>query len=323
MTGISRIDPAREDLPASTPPASAPTHDRIKERILARATDADTALESLLGATKERPADTSRSADSSELIHDYRVALRRLRSIVRLLDPAFSKKKMRAIADRIKAAAEITGDLRDEEVLRETLSDLSVESSVAEPLGRWMRGRARRENGQRVRVTRAIRETIPGQPASIRDALGDLRARLAAPPKRPLSDIELATHGLRRAMARVRERARDLDARDAAAMHRLRIAFKKLRYTLETIEGIVGPTGWEPRAAAVAAKMQKHLGRLHDLDEALVRMGRARGLEHEPRREVVQALEKERHKAGHKCEREAKSALAELDAMVSFMGEAT
>lgn len=323
MSDPPSVDPTASEVPTSTPAPPAPTHDRIKERILARVSDAELALESLLGATKAAPETSPGSADSSELIHDYRVALRRLRSIVRLLGPAFSKKKMRAIADRIKAAAEVTGDLRDEEVLRETLSDLSVESGAAEPLGRWMRGRARRENGQRTRVTRAIREAAPGQPASIREALADLRARLEAPPKRPLSDVDLATRGLDRAMHRVRERAHDLDAKDPVAMHRLRIAFKKLRYTIETIEGIVGTTGWETRAAAIAAKMQKHLGRLHDIDEALVRMGRARGLEHDPRREVVQALEKERHKAGHKSEREAKAALTELDDLLAFTSQAS
>lgn len=321
-------EPTKQAPPTDSPPSeetSAPGLEahRIKERILSRVTEAERALESLVGGTSEAARGTREERDSTELIHDYRVALRRLRSIVRLLDPAISKKKMRAFADRIKAAAEITGDLRDEEVLRETLGELAVEPSASEPLGRWMRGRARRENGQRTRVTRAIREARTGQPASIRETLADLRERLDAPPRRPLSDAELARRGLLRAMERVRDRSRDLDPKDGAAMHRLRIAFKKLRYTVETIEGILGTTGWEARAAALAAKMQKHLGRLHDLDEALVRMGRARGLEHDPRRAVVQALEKERHKAGNKCEREAKAAIEELESLLAFTKEAS
>jgi CHAD domain-containing protein len=59
-------------------------------------------------------------------------------------------------------------------------------------------------------------------------------------------------------------------------MHALRIAFKRLRYTAELLGPALGEGG--PVVAKSAARMQKRLGDLHDIDEALLRVARARGI---------------------------------------------
>src|SRR4051794_38610615 len=62
----------------------------------------------------------SEAADP-EAIHDFRVAIRRLRSVLRPVRPVYGRRRMRALAEGLKRVADATGTLRDEEVLRETL----------------------------------------------------------------------------------------------------------------------------------------------------------------------------------------------------------
>ena len=82
-------------------------------------------------------------------------------------------------------------------------------------------------------------------------------------------------------------------ASDAAAMHTLRIRYKRLRYTAELFARLLGE-----RAAGLAkgaARMQKRLGELHDLDEALDHASRrARSLTSPTRAAVTGALRRAR-----------------------------
>ena len=91
-------------------------------------------------------------------------------------------------------------------------------------------------------------------------------------------------------------------------MHKVRIAAKQLRYTAELFEG-VGETEWA-KIAKSAAKLQKRLGTLHDLDEAKLRMGRAYGLAKPAREAVLAALTRTRARVQKKCENEIPDELA-------------
>jgi CHAD domain-containing protein len=80
------------------------------------------------------------SADD-EAIHDLRVAIRRLRTMLKMARPLFGRWHAdvvrKAFADVMKA----TGDLRDEEVLEETLDGLSDHPAFTT----WVRARSARE----------------------------------------------------------------------------------------------------------------------------------------------------------------------------------
>jgi CHAD domain-containing protein len=315
--------PESERAPVGSEEAAAGPESELVRRILAKTDEAEAALRALLapdaGPDVAALSAAKRAERDRELVHDYRVALRRLRSILRLVAPAFGKKKVRKLVDAIREAGALTGDLRDEEVLRETLTELKPASSGEVHLERWMFGRARRERGQRSRVVKVIR-AHGDRGEGVARALANVRARLSRPPRRPLSDRELATQGLASAYGRVSERARadGVAAGHKEAMHKLRIAFKQLRYTCETITGLILPSGWEQRATEVAARLQKHLGKLHDLDEALVRMDRARGLDVDARQRVLSELHKRRRKAADKCHREIEEACSLLAALLAL-----
>jgi CHAD domain-containing protein len=70
------------------------------------------------------------------------------------------------------------------------------------------------------------------------------------------------------------ERRRAAPADDADALHCLRIAYKRLRYTAETFASVL-PSDLASLAQP-AAKFQGKLGRLHDVDMAIVSVRAAR-----------------------------------------------
>lgn len=218
------------------------------------------------------------SADD-EAIHDYRVSLRRLRTMLRPLRLLYGKKKVRAVEAELKRFADRTGELREEEVLAETLAELPLSTATKRAVTTWLNARARRLASKRRSVRRelASRRTPPalatGNGKAPRTTGGYLETVLAATttllgggPRRDHPPEELARRALGEAIAEVRAYAAEADPEDVAEMHMLRIRFKRMRYTAE----LLGPSlGLPASIAKRAAKMQKVLGRLHDLDDAL------------------------------------------------------
>jgi len=298
-------------------------------RVVDLIAEAEQALAALLAhgqaADKKPTPDASSRTDAegpdartstTELIHDYRVALRRLRSVLRPLELGYGKRKMRAFADALRTAAATTGDLRDEEVLRETLDDIDkkgLDPRRLTALRSWKAGRERRERGQRARVIRAIRDDSELD-AGVRVTLTDIRKRLLTPRADAPDDRSLAAEALRRAFAKVHARLALAKAGEPESMHRLRIAIKQLRYTVELVR-LDSPLDLGP-VETMAVKLQKQLGKLHDLDEALIRMERARGLEPAARRSVLDELAHARHKHAARCERDTHGPLKKLLAVV-------
>jgi CHAD domain-containing protein len=290
--------------PAPEPRAPHPL-DPVRDRVLALVTDVETALAGLKHpAVDPAPASgdgasagesTAAPRDDAEAIHDFRVALRRLRSCLRPLGLAWGRRKTEAISDEIAAIAARTNDLRDEEVLRETLAELAIPGEARAALARWMVGRARREDGLRARVLRGLKRT-----GALHETLDAVRARLDKPPKHEMDPASLAREALDRAMHRVADRSRGAASRDGPSMHRLRIAVKRLRYTAELMDGFCDADF--ARIEKHTAKLQKRLGHLNDLDQARQRMTRALGLARPARFAVLAAIDAEREAVGRRCD---------------------
>jgi CHAD domain-containing protein len=94
------------------------------------------------------------------------------------------------------------------------------------------------------------------------------------------------------------ELLRDVPTSDTERLHALRIQYKKLRYAAEIFAEAL------PLDLAVvaepAARFQKRLGDIHDLDVALAAIARARGLPAELRARVAGALVEARAKKARK-----------------------
>lgn len=239
-----------------------------REELIARSTswlEAVTAtyLALLAPATDERSA--------VEQVHDFRVALRRLRSVLPALSAGVGKSKRRALDAALREVADATGETRDEEVLDETLTALDLPPSEA--LEHWRSGRGRRLRGTRTRALAALRGALaPVLQGALRE-LHDASLRLPLDAATPAATRTLLAA---RMTALTQRSAYALEHGASEDFHRARIGAKKLRYGCEWLASEAAPG-----LVAVAercAKIQKSLGRLHDLDEAIVRMDRARGL---------------------------------------------
>lgn len=219
-----------------------------------------------------------RAADD-EAIHDLRVAIRRLRTLLKMSRKLFGRWQVdvvrRAFADVMRA----TGDLRDEEVLEETLERASEQPAF----GQWVSARkAREEKLRRAVVTRLERGEL--------DRARVLLKALLVFPVKPERDVDLARFA-RRTVERARravEGRRDVSVDDADGLHDLRIAYKELRYSIELLADAL-PI--DARAMLEPATVfQKRLGELHDVDVALDVVRHGRGLAHDVREEAIASL---------------------------------
>lgn len=273
------------------------------------------------------------AADESdaEAVHDFRVALRRLRTALQPSRDIYGKKRLRAISEGLKRFADVTSALRDEEVLRETLLSLELPIEYKGVLTAWVARRAKQERTRRSDVVKFLRENAEpkgsaasakgakgakgaksakgAEPAAdgeptLEECLARLEKRLDAP-KNDEKAVDLAQEAIDRAREKIREQS-DAPADDSAAMHALRIRFKRLRYMAELFTPTLGDEG--ARIAKEASRLQTKLGDLHDLDEALIRMGRAWGLPAEVRSAVVEALRAARAHMAKKCEKDLAAA---------------
>jgi CHAD domain-containing protein len=79
---------------------------------------------------------------------------------------------------------------------------------------------------------------------------------------------------------------------DPAALHDLRIAYKRLRYTVEVFDSVLPPELLD--LAQTATRMQNRLGRLHDVDLAIAAVKGARQLLDVAREALLAALQRVR-----------------------------
>jgi CHAD domain-containing protein len=248
------------------------------------------ALLSLIGAARDgalrivaAEEARRRKVIDAEAVHDFRVALRRLRTHLGVARLVWGGRLGR-IRDELRFYARETGVLRDEEVLVETLSGLDLPESVRAAAFAWVVRRSREAERRRRAAVRVLRggpsEPVPAgkRGKSVRPldrSLARLADRLVSGQARPIPARELGHAAIGEA-ARLALGLVDADVADAAAMHELRIRFKRLRYTAELFAEVVGEAS---ELSRLCAKMQRRLGDLHDLDEAKARVGRARSLD--------------------------------------------
>jgi CHAD domain-containing protein len=203
-----------------------------------------------------------------EAVHDMRVAIRRIRTLLRLARPVYGRFHADCVRLAFARLQQATGDLRDEEALVETLADLPANDPTFEA---WRARRRSHDRRLRDDVIRRIRVGELRRPRRMLHAL----LTLPVDPANNEPVERLARRSVARAGKDV-ERLRDVSPEDALGLHELRIAYKKLRYAAEFFAPALPPE--LAAMAAVATRFQKRLGDVHDVDVALATMQRARGL---------------------------------------------
>ncbi len=237
----------------------------------------------------------------AEAVHDFRVGLRRLRTVLRSARAIYGKKKVRKLEASFKRFGDATNALRDAEVLAETLALVELDQADRETANRWLEEERRRQERLRDDATAIIeRGDLEVAFAALLDVVG-------GPPKSDVSMKRFAKTRLvdvQLGVAELLPASRD----DVEALHRLRIRFKRLRYTAEMLDRFTGvgqsrkkarrnePRGEAPKrspfakTAKQAQRMQKLLGTLHDADVALETVAASEGLREEERRPLTEGL---------------------------------
>jgi CHAD domain-containing protein/CYTH domain-containing protein len=273
-------------------------------------------------------------AGDAEALHDFRVGLRRLRSIVRAyaaqLDDAVGGKD-RA---RLKALAGATGASRDGEVMIEWMQTRRDPLSAAEQPGAdWLldRLRARQE-----KLDRSLRDEVAQdfgrERKRLARRLSTYQAHVWSADPREAPRMSGVVADL--VVEHVADLRRKLDASGSIAqqeaLHEARISAKRLRYLLEPFAEEFPDAAWTVKRLK---KMQDTLGEMHDAHVAgqLLVAERAEAEAMDPRPEPdpvpgLQALTAAAHREMERLYAEAcvnwlAGRAAEFLARVSALGE--
>ncbi|WP_394844670.1 CHAD domain-containing protein [Pendulispora brunnea] len=208
------------------------------------------------------------AGNDAEAVHDFRVSIRQLRTLLKLSRPLYGRFHADAVRGSFTAMHRATGALRDEEALEETVAALSIRHPAFED---WQSRRAAKARAlRRVVVTRV-------SSSDLAHAHDMLHAILILPvhPQRERDLTAFAQRKVETALTEA-ERLSMRQTEDAEQLHELRIACKQLRYTVEFFEEVLPEHLRALRKPAV--KLQKVLGDVHDLDVARLVMQRQHGL---------------------------------------------
>jgi inorganic triphosphatase YgiF len=201
-----------------------------------------------------------------EFVHQLRVALRRLRSALRLFREALPPGEDAAFADDLRWAAAVLGHCRDWDVfVTETLVPLvAAQGDAATGRAILARARARQREARRI-----AREAI----VSPRYGRAMIRlARWLCAPAEPPEGVQplehFASRRLRKGARRVAAGSEAFATLDAAARHRLRILVKRQRYAVEFL-GSLFKSRPVRRHVRALSRVQDALGMANDCANAL------------------------------------------------------
>jgi CHAD domain-containing protein len=248
------------------------------------------AFDAHLGETVPRllsPAD-------GEAVHDFRVALRRTRTLLEVGRPVFGRFHADEVRSALRDIHRASGALRDEEVLLELLASIEASAphllhppSYVSNVKDWIDGRRRRERRLRAALRRKVREGELDRGRQLLAALVAFRVK----PSRDKRVTKFARRAVEDARREVEHRRR-APMQDPEMLHNLRIAYKRLRYTIEAFATVL-PSDLVSLAQP-ASRFQSRLGRLHDADVAIACVRSAPNLLDTGRESLLVELERVR-----------------------------
>jgi len=218
-----------------------------------------------------RQLDGLRAAEDIEFVHRARVATRRLRAALRMFDGCFAAKKIKRWQKAIRRVTSALGDARDRDVqielLCSTLSALNTKEcfpGVARVLVQLERDRERLQR----KVVKAVdRLEAGGVLRSMRRAARKILSKSESTPQdvqTPEAVAQTGRHVLRRLNDLLDHQDSLTNPGDRERHHAMRIAAKRLRYTLEISRPVY--SGRLDAAVEAIKRVQTLLGDIHDCD---------------------------------------------------------
>jgi CHAD domain-containing protein len=172
---------------------------------------------------------TCRAEFSPEAVHDFRVAARRLLASLDLLRALLRDAKIKKIRRTLKDQLDHLDELRDVQVMLADISENIQEVPPLQPFEEYLQRREKKLMRAARKETRLLKTTdlstrIRGMKTVIAEAQPD--------GLNPLPAVD-------EAFANVIHRYEQIDSTQPATIHRLRIAFKKFRYMIESIHSML------------------------------------------------------------------------------------
>jgi CHAD domain-containing protein len=211
---------------------------------------------------------TSAQLSDVELIHDLRVATRRLRSALRDFMPLLEKESFQKIKKDLKEISDALGQVRDEDVAIESLEKLqegAKSGAINEQIKAFIQERkslreaARLESAENFTIEKFIElqeafsakidKTFHSKDSTERVSFKEFGKLVLAKNLREFEDLSSALY----------------QPFETYLLHRLRISAKRLRYAIN-----VFAVCWDEELndfAKPVAKMQSFLGDTHDCDD--------------------------------------------------------
>jgi CHAD domain-containing protein len=232
-------------------------------------------------------------APDTEFLHDYRIALRRSRSILKQAGGVISPQLLHMWRPALRDVQQRTNVHRDLDVFLDSFEQ--YRAAVPEEFGDdleslrdLIRERLAEEHDALVGVLRSkkYQRVVDGYARALEGPLSDDSCGDAA---RPIGDV--ARDRIRRAHRRLLRRGREVTATSPSAeLHAVRIAAKELRYLLELYGDLYRPTLLKPIRRELR-RLQDNLGEFQD-SEVHVRQVAAfaeelQGSKHAPARSLM------------------------------------
>jgi CHAD domain-containing protein len=246
---------------------------RVGEFLGAKLRDLDGALQDasqrvLQGGRGFRRGPDAPRIGTDPAVHDLRVVLRRMRTLLEVSADVFGRFRVDEVRRALRHVHRATGAVRDEEVLIALVESLGLADANT---ATWLEARRRRERRLRTALRRIVRAGEIDRARALLSALLAFRVN-PAKDKRLTKFARRAVDSAKTATERIEQPAID----DAEALHRLRIAYKRLRYTAEAfVEALPDDLA---TLAPLAARLQRRLGDLRDVDVAVDVVLKARAL---------------------------------------------
>ncbi|MFP4323345.1 MAG: CHAD domain-containing protein [Anaerolineales bacterium] len=218
----------------------------------------------LLGYLQEMLAHEpiARAGDDPEGVHKMRVALRRMRSLYRVVGKYLPESYGKPYPALLKRTARALGSVRDLDVLGERTAEYIRKAldGEAQPLRPLLAMHAGELRVARESMLRWLDDAEYQQFVFDYHSLLSQSLTLEANPRRTVR-LELPTVVYKRHRAMRRDGA-ETHQHDVEELHQLRIQAKRLRYTLDAFADVLGETA--EQVVEELKPFQDHLGRVQD-----------------------------------------------------------
>jgi CHAD domain-containing protein len=197
-----------------------------------------------------------------EVLHRYRVSIRRMRSLVSLLKKAFLPEEREALRAELKSAMQDTNRLRDLDIHMAEMAGIrpSLPPSLQPGLDSVLKGL----NAERRRQFRTVLGSLTA--ASFEERFSKVIAILGGHPEPDSETIaDTLTFAILRRYRKIARETRALGEKiQPAQLHSLRVSCKKLRYLMDSFPQVLNQDAVAPLLKTLK-KMQNLLGRYNDL----------------------------------------------------------